>query len=79
MKSIYNVSYSGKHHSLPFTSTKLYEKLLKLQDTNSTSREGSPVQDFEPFEDEAEILGELTMHEDEEEDGEELFGDNMEA
>lgn len=38
------------------------------------------MQDFEPFEDEAEILGDLTMHEnDEEEDGEELFGDNMEA
>lgn len=38
----------------------------------------SPVQDFEPFEDEAELLGDLTADEDEG-DGEELFGDNMEA
>lgn len=39
----------------------------------------SPVGDFEPFEDEAEILGDMTVNqEDDEEDGEELFGDNME-
>lgn len=36
----------------------------------------SPVGDFEPFEDEAEILGENSIVE--EEDGEELFGDDME-
>lgn len=35
----------------------------------------SPIRDFEPFEDEAEILGNLTA---DESDGEELFGDNME-
>lgn len=39
----------------------------------------SPVEDFEPFENEDEILGDTTLHQDEdEEDGEELFGDNME-
>ncbi|XP_037949487.1 DNA replication licensing factor Mcm2 [Teleopsis dalmanni] len=39
----------------------------------------SPVGDFEPFENEDEILGDQTVHdEEEEEDGEELFGDNME-
>lgn len=36
----------------------------------------SPVGDFEPFEDEAEILGENSIVE--EDEGEELFGDNME-
>ncbi|XP_018331325.1 DNA replication licensing factor Mcm2 isoform X2 [Agrilus planipennis] len=42
----------------------------------------SPVQDFEPFEDEADILGDMSQADDamqEEEEGEELFGDNMEA
>lgn len=39
----------------------------------------SPVEDFEPFENEDEILGDTTVrHDEEEEDGEELFGDNME-
>lgn len=45
----------------------------------------SPVEDFEPFENEDEILGDTTVRneegayiEEEEEDGEELFGDNME-
>lgn len=40
----------------------------------------SPVEDFEPFENEDEILGDTTVRYDEEEDedGEELFGDNME-
>lgn len=40
----------------------------------------SPVEDFEPFENEDEILGDTTVRQDdyEEEDGEELFGDNME-
>lgn len=41
----------------------------------------SPVGDFEPFENEEEILGDMTIREDnydEDEDGEELFGDNME-
>ncbi|XP_055387678.1 DNA replication licensing factor Mcm2 [Condylostylus longicornis] len=38
----------------------------------------SPVGEFEPFEDEEEILGDHTIHNEEEEDGEELFGDNME-
>lgn len=40
----------------------------------------SPVEDFEPFENEDEILGDTTAahDEEEEEDGEELFGDNME-
>lgn len=40
----------------------------------------SPVEDFEPFDHEDEILGDTTagtIH-DEEDDGEELFGDNME-
>jgi len=44
----------------------------------------SPVRDLEPFEDESELLGggdaEVDRFVDEEEeDGEELFGDNMEA
>lgn len=45
----------------------------------------SPVRDLEPFEDESELLGGegdddgVQRFEDEEEDGEELFGDNMEA
>lgn len=38
----------------------------------------SPVGDFEPFENEDEILGDHTIRDEEEEDGEELFGDNME-
>ncbi|XP_055607559.1 DNA replication licensing factor Mcm2 [Uranotaenia lowii] len=41
----------------------------------------SPVGDFEPFENEEEILGDTTVREDnydEDEEGEELFGDNME-
>lgn len=39
----------------------------------------SPVQDFEPFEDESELLGDVSQAEQpEEEEGEELFGDNME-
>lgn len=43
----------------------------------------SPVEDFEPFENEDEILGDTTVRndgydEENEEDGEELFGDNME-
>lgn len=39
----------------------------------------SPVEPFEPFENEDEILGDTTVRQDEEEDdGEELFGDNME-
>lgn len=38
----------------------------------------SPVGDFEPFENEDEILGDQTVRNEDEEDGEELFGDNME-
>lgn len=39
----------------------------------------SPVQDFEPFEDEGELLGDVSQADQpEEEEGEELFGDNME-
>lgn len=39
----------------------------------------SPVEDYEPFENEDEILGDTTVRQDDEEDdGEELFGDNME-
>ncbi|XP_037051342.1 DNA replication licensing factor Mcm2 [Bradysia coprophila] len=40
----------------------------------------SPVEDFEPFDHEDEILGDTTAGEihDEEDEGEELFGDNME-
>lgn len=40
----------------------------------------SPVHDFEPFEDEAHLLGELSQGDpiEQEEDGEELFGENME-
>lgn len=42
----------------------------------------SPAPDMEPFADESEIFGDAESagrHADEEEDGEELFGDNMEA
>lgn len=44
----------------------------------------SPAPDMEPFEDESEIFGGDTegdgrRDEEEEEDGEELFGDNMET
>lgn len=42
-----------------------------------SGREGSPVGDFEPFENEAEILGEIET-DDEESEGEDLFGGNME-
>lgn len=38
----------------------------------------SPVGDFEPFENEDEILGDTTIRDEEEEEGEELFGENME-
>lgn len=38
----------------------------------------SPARDYEMFEDEGAILGENPLEE-EEEDGEELFNDNMEA
>lgn len=40
----------------------------------------SPVQDFEAFEDESELLGDLSQADqpEEEGEGEELFGDNME-
>lgn len=41
------------------------------------SRMTSPARDFEMFEDEGDILGENGF-ENEEEEGEELFGDNME-
>lgn len=46
------------------------------------SRMTSPVEDFEPFENEDEILGDTTVrqeqYDEDDEDGEELFGDNME-
>lgn len=45
--------------------------------TPRSNRENSPVGDFEPFENEAELLGDLTADEDESE-GENLFGDDME-
>lgn len=38
----------------------------------------SPVQDFEPFEDEGALLGDSQADIPEEDDGEDLFGDNME-
>lgn len=38
----------------------------------------SPAREYEMFEDESAILGD-NPNEEEEEDGEELFGDNMEA
>lgn len=41
----------------------------------------SPVGEFEPFENEEEILGDMTIREDnydEDEEGEDLFGDNVE-
>lgn len=41
------------------------------------SRMTSPARDYEMFEDESAILGDNPAEE--EEDGEELFGDNMEA
>lgn len=41
------------------------------------SRMTSPARDFEPFEDEGDILGDNP--EEEEDEGEELFNDNMEA
>lgn len=37
------------------------------------------MENLEPFEDEQEILGDTTVHDaEEEDDGEDLFGDNME-
>lgn len=45
---------------------------------NLRSMMTSPVEDFEPFDHEDEILGDTTVHDDEEDEGEELFGDNME-
>ncbi|XP_026468705.1 LOW QUALITY PROTEIN: DNA replication licensing factor Mcm2-like [Ctenocephalides felis] len=48
-------------------------------DESSTGALTSPARDpEEPFEDETELLGNVSYHEEEEEDGEELFGDNME-
>lgn len=41
------------------------------------SNMSSPVRDLEPFEDEGALLGDIDQDM-EEEDGEELFGDNME-
>lgn len=38
----------------------------------------SPVQDFEPFEDEGDLLGDSQAEIEDEGEGEELFGDNME-
>lgn len=38
----------------------------------------SPVGEYEPFENEEELLGDTTVRNDEEDEGEELFGDNME-
>lgn len=38
----------------------------------------SPVGDFEPFENEDEIFGDQSIHYEDEDEGEELFGDNME-
>ncbi|XP_077293926.1 DNA replication licensing factor Mcm2 [Arctopsyche grandis] len=38
----------------------------------------SPARDLDMFEDEGALLGEISMQEQEEEEGEELFGDNME-
>lgn len=39
----------------------------------------SPVRDLEPFEDEGDLLGDMSQADPiDEEDGEELFGDNME-
>lgn len=45
--------------------------------TPRSTRDGSPVGDFEPFENEAELLGEIETA-DEESEGEDLFGGNME-
>lgn len=45
--------------------------------TPRSGRGESPVGEFEPFENEAEILGEMTADEDESE-GEDLFGGDME-
>lgn len=45
--------------------------------TPHSVREGSPVGEFEPFENEAEILGEIDTA-DEESEGEDLFGGDME-
>ena len=41
--------------------------------------DSSPGRDLPPFEDEDELLGVSRVEEEDEEDGEELFGDNMEA
>lgn len=46
--------------------------------TPRSAREGSPVGDFEPFENEAEILGEIGTADEDESEGEDLFGGNME-
>lgn len=51
------------------------------QDNERPSRRSmmtSPVGDFEPFEEEAEILGDVTIRDEEEDNGDDLFGDNME-
>lgn len=46
----------------------------------SNAPTSSPVRDLPPFEDESEIIGGMGEDQQEmEEDGEELFGDNMEA
>jgi hypothetical protein len=45
--------------------------------TPHSAREGSPVGEFEPFENEDEILGEIETA-DEESEGEDLFGNAME-
>lgn len=42
------------------------------------SNTSSPVQDFELFEDETGLLGDLNDDDPDEGEGEELFGDNME-
>lgn len=45
--------------------------------TPRSNREASPVGDFEPFENEAELLGEIETDA-EESEGEDLFGGDME-
>lgn len=46
--------------------------------TPRSARDASPVGDFEPFENEAELLGEIETADEDESEGEDLFGGDME-
>lgn len=75
-----NIAQDSDRSPLPPPSTPGSQQQQQQRDLRSLMT--SPVEDFEPFENEDEILGDTTVRNDdydeEEEDGEELFGDNME-